>query len=151
MSLWPTLGIIFVAGFLGGLVNALITDNGFVLPKYAEGIWRPGFLSTAFIGAVAAVVSWGLYGPFPEYYLLGSSPVGAPSALPIGLTVGSSVTAVLVGIGGARWLTDQVDKRLLKAAASVAARKVANHPRAAQIATAMPAKALEFANAMADP
>ncbi|MBV8934298.1 MAG: hypothetical protein JO095_00615 [Alphaproteobacteria bacterium] len=66
MSLWPTLGIIFVAGFLGGLVNALITDNGFVLPKYAEGIWRPGFLSTAFIGAVAAVVSWGLYGPFPS-------------------------------------------------------------------------------------
>ena len=32
MTIWIILGIVFVAGALGGVVNALLTDNGFILP-----------------------------------------------------------------------------------------------------------------------
>jgi hypothetical protein len=151
MPLLSAVGIVFLAGFIGGLLNAFMSDNGFGLPTLADGIRRPGWLITAFIGGVAAVVSWGLYGPFTSYYVIGSAPVGAPSTDTFGLTLGALATAVLVGIGGARWLTDHVDKQLLRAAAVVAARKVANQPRANEIATATPARALELTNLMANP
>jgi hypothetical protein len=31
-------------GVLGGMVNAILSDNGFVFPKKEGGILRPGFL-----------------------------------------------------------------------------------------------------------
>jgi hypothetical protein len=46
-----------VAGAVGGVVNALMSDNGFVLPKTAHGIIRPGYLGNVLIGAVAAGIS----------------------------------------------------------------------------------------------
>jgi hypothetical protein len=33
MFLWKYMTIIFAFGALGGVVNALLTDNGFILPK----------------------------------------------------------------------------------------------------------------------
>src|SRR5438552_12181715 len=60
--------LVFVAGGVGGLVNALMTDNGFALPKEVVvndvSVVRPGFLGNILVGATAAYVSWGLYGAF---------------------------------------------------------------------------------------
>ena len=58
-----------VAGAIGGLVNAFMTDNGFAIPRVGEigapgAIVRPGVFGNIGVGAVAAAVSWGLYGPF---------------------------------------------------------------------------------------
>jgi hypothetical protein len=50
MSLWIYLVVIFAAGALGGAVNALPTDSGFILPRPEETnglrVLRPGFLAT---------------------------------------------------------------------------------------------------------
>src|SRR5262245_59225281 len=94
-SIWVALAIVCGAGAVGGVVNALMSDNGFIMPRKepTEGgyIVRPGFLSNLVIGAVAAGVSWGLYGPVSA---------GKLSDL-ISLTLSALVGAVLVGVGGA--------------------------------------------------
>jgi hypothetical protein len=118
-----------------------MADNGFIVPEFETiqnnvRIWRPGILGNLFVGAVAALVSWALYGP--------------AAALSVGnfkadLTWAGFAAAVLVGIDGARWLSAEVDKSLLKGAAAVAARKQANQELAANIALLAPAKALRAA------
>ena len=47
MDPWMCASLILAAGALGGVVNALITDNGFVLPTVHRGIWCPGFVGTS--------------------------------------------------------------------------------------------------------
>ena len=151
--LWILL-VIFVAGAVGGIVNALISDNGFVLPKavppdpQGTQIIRPGFLGNVLMGGVAAMISWGLYGSSSSECVVGcgTAPTSTPTPL-AGLTLASLVGAVLVGIGGARWLTNEVDKKLLKATALAAS----TADQAARIAVAAPAEALEIARAPARP
>ena len=111
--------MVFVAGAVGGLVNSLINDKGLLLPRKIErgdgtNILLPGFLGNMLTGAVAASVSWLLYGPL--------------SQVPIGAALGTAVMvlstlggAVLVGIVGSAWLTNAVNKNLFQAAASQAA------------------------------
>lgn len=134
MSLWLILKILLVtgsvgiAGALGGVVNALISNNGFILP-YVEQvngirITRPGFVGNVFISAVAAVISWGLYGPFAQANLL--------EGQALSLTPSTFAGAILVGTAGAKWLTNEVDKRLLKVAAIEAA-KAHSSPEAAEV------------------
>lgn len=146
MSVWLMLGVILLAGAAGGLLNAYFSDNGFVWPKVetvgAATITRPGFLGSMLVGAIAAAVSWGLYGPFASMPIFGAAGAGQPGGA---LTVSALVGAVLVGIGGGRWLTDQADKSLLKATAAHAAQGKASPEAAAAIATARPARALEIA------
>ena len=64
MFLWKYMAIIFAFGAVGGIVNALLTDNGFILPKKEQQadtkIIRPGFLVNIFIGGIGALVTWGL-------------------------------------------------------------------------------------------
>ncbi len=93
---WLLAVIVFVAGALGGILNALITDNGFVFPKFATvsngaSIWRPGILGNLFVGAIAALVSWALYGPSAEL------PIGEFKAE---LTWAGFASAILVGVVG---------------------------------------------------
>lgn len=151
MSLWWLLLAIALAGAVGGAVNALLTDNGFIFPKTevvdTAPIWRPGFLGTMAVGAAAATVSWGLYGPFASYAILGSAsaPGVAVAGSVVGLTLSALVGALLVGMGGGRWLTDQADKGMLKAAAVKAASGNPNTSASARIAAARPAAALEIA------
>lgn len=61
MDMLILLGAIFLAGAVGGVVNALISDNGFVLPQRVASnqsrILRPGFLGNILIGGVAASIS----------------------------------------------------------------------------------------------
>ena len=141
MSGWIPVILAFTAGALGGILNAVMTDNGFIQPQFVTAedgsrIWRPGILGNLIVGAVAALVSWALYGP--------------SAGLPVGdfkaeLTWAGFASAVLVGIGGARWLSSEVDKSLLKGAAAAAASKSANPALAAKMGTLAPAAALEAA------
>ena len=151
MDIWLALGVVAVAGALGGLVNAYLSDNGFLLSKREEvdgrTIVRPGAIGNVFIGAVAAVLSWALYGP-----LAPASVVGTPAKdLEVTLSLAAVAGAVLIGIGGARWLTNEVDKRLLNAAASAAASRPGDESAAARIEGARPAEALDIARHMARP
>ena len=149
---------IALAGGLGGGFNALISDNGFILPKSSVTrsggkILRPGFLGNIFIGALAASISWGLYGPMAGYVLMSeTNPDTLNSNLASsGLTLSGLVGGALIGVGGAKWLTDQVDKTLLRAAASDAASGGASTDVANQIATAgSPAQALQIASGQDD-
>ena len=148
MTLWVLLAIVFLAGAAGGVVNAWMSDNGFMLPRTEESggnrFIRPGFLGNIITGGVAASVSWGLYGPFAAAYIVGGPTPGATGAA-LGLTLSSLVGAVLVGVGGARWLTAEVDKKLLRAAGTALASSPANPELAARIGSASPAAFLHMA------
>jgi len=147
--------LVLAAGAIGGAANAFITDNGFILPKYehtASGseILRPGFFGNLFTGAVAAIISWGLYGPLSAYLIAGTVEALQTNAAPdkVGLSLASLVGAVLVGVGGARWLTNEVDKNLLRAAAVDAAGKGASADTSKKMALSTPAQALNWAKTM---
>jgi hypothetical protein len=104
MNVWFPLLAVFAAGAIGGLANLLLAGDGFHLPKYdpPTGIYLPGFLGNIAIGGIAAIVSWGLYGPFSSTVIIGAGRLDGhddPS-----VTLASLVGAILVGTGGARWL-----------------------------------------------
>jgi len=153
MSIWQILAVICAGGAIGGIVNALLSDNGFLLPQAATvdqlKIIRPGFLGNILISAVAAGVSWGLYGPFTTAVIIGPAPAGTPPLQP-NLTMSALVGAVLVGIAGAKWLTNEVDKKLLKAAASTAASAQPRPGVHQQMMLATPAQALTIAKNLRD-
>ena len=149
MSLWLMLAIVAAAGAVGGLVNAFLTDNGFVWPRRetsgAFTVTRPGFLGSMLVGAIAAAVSWGLYGPFAASPVAGGGPAAGAAPADASLTLSALVGAVLVGVGGGRWLTDQADKSMLKATAARAAGSGGHREASAAIASATPARAFEIA------
>ena len=62
MNPWICALLITTAGAIGGVVNALMSDNGFILPRLKKGIMCPGFISNIFIGALSAFSSWSFYG-----------------------------------------------------------------------------------------
>ncbi|MFG2178352.1 hypothetical protein ACGFLS_06480 [Streptomyces abikoensis] len=132
------------AGALGGVVNALLSDSALVLPRERAGILQPGFLGNALLGSFAAVVTWGLYGPLKEAVLLGSRPLGEP---PVNMTVTALVGAALTGVGGARVVTAEVDKRYLRSAGANAALTPADPRLATALRTASPCDAARAASA----
>lgn len=154
-SIWLMLLYVFLAGAVGGVVNALMTDNGFLLPRresvdQESAVLRPGFVGNVLVGAVAAVVSWGLYGPMSAYLVAGTPEALAANPAPerLGLSLASLVGALLVGVGGARWLSNEVDKSLLRAAAIQAALGPPSPAASQRIAMAHPAQALRAARGM---
>jgi hypothetical protein len=62
MNPWWCASLISIFGGLGGVVNALLSDNGFALPRKESGVWCPGTISNVLIGAFAAFSSWSFYG-----------------------------------------------------------------------------------------
>jgi hypothetical protein len=144
-NLWAALGIVCAGGAVGGAVNAFVSAQGFGLPgieRTSAGarIWKPGGLGTVLVGAFAAGANWGLYGPFTSYFVFGDP----PAASAVGVTLAALVTGSLVGFAGARWLTNEVDKNLLRATAAEAAAAPADARMAARIATATPADSLRI-------
>lgn len=118
MNPWQCMAIIFLAGGFGGLANAFMSEEGFIVPKRHKGILCPGFLGNAFIGSMAAIVSWGLYGSGSGVELAREM-TDSPRA-EVSLTIGAIAGAILVGIGGSKWLSNEVDKKFLQEAASEA-------------------------------
>ena len=150
MPMLIPIGIIMLSGAIGGIVNALVSDNGFIkLSEETAGevtIIRPGFAGNILLGAVAAFVSWGLYGAFSNAVLFGTATgVGTED---ITVSIASIAGALLVGIGGARWLTNEVDKKLLRTAAATAAASKACFDDSQKIAIATPAQAFNIAKKM---
>lgn len=155
MTAWEITGLVAVAGALGGVIAAILSeDRGFVLPKKVDAdgstILRPGFVGLVVAGAVAAALSFALYGPLASATVFGG-PDKAPgddSSDNYGITLAALGGAVLVGAGGSKWLSTQVDKVTVQAAASIAAGKNPDQAKATQLANASPNQALDIALAM---
>jgi hypothetical protein len=118
--------IVFGAGGLGGLLNAFLTGPGVALPHFVvvEGskVLVPGFLGNILVGAVAALISYGLYGPLANIALVRGGPSTDRTPLPSGpLTLAACAGAIVVGFSGGRWMTAEADKQLNHATAVVTA------------------------------
>lgn len=118
MNPWLCALLITVAGAIGGVVNALLSDNGFALPRRESGVWCPGAISNILIGAFAAFSSWSFYGSGAAIDL---ALRGESARTGISLRFSALAGAFLVGVAGAKWITNEVDKRLLKESIRVAA------------------------------
>jgi hypothetical protein len=118
MNPWSCVLLITVAGALGGVVNALISDNGFLLPQVRRAIWCPGFISNILVGAFAALASWSFYGSGAGIDLAQMT-----ERTEISLRFSALAGAFLVGVAGAKWITNEVDKKLLKESVKVAGTK----------------------------
>jgi hypothetical protein len=141
-TIWSILGVIAGAGAVGGLVNGLLgsSGGGLSLPKPVHGVLQLGFLGNVLLGAFGAVATWGLYGPLKDAVLVGANP---GNMLPANLTVTAIVGAALTGAGGAKVVSNEIDKRVLKKTAVEAAKKDANPDLAATIASSAPLGALD--------
>jgi len=144
MDLLTLLGVVAVAGAVGGAFNGLqinffrsdltkddpavkdVKDN----KKTAiEGVinkplerWISILFNLA-AGALAASVSWAAYGPYALENIFGND------QSQYGLSLAALATAVVIGFGGPRWLTNERDKALLKQAGADAASKNASETR----------------------
>jgi hypothetical protein len=120
MNPWVCALLIAIAGAVGGVVNALLSDNGgFALPRRENGVLCPGAVSNILIGAFAAFASWAFYGSGASVELADKS-----TRAVISLRFSALAGAFLVGVAGAKWITNEVDKRLLKEGVRVAADKM---------------------------
>lgn len=108
---------ITAAGAVGGLANAFLGD-GLIWPRWHRGVWCPGAVATIFLGAVSALGSWALYGAGAAIDL-----ANVNQNTEISLRLSALVGAVIVGAGGARWLSNETDKKLLKESVKVAGTK----------------------------
>ena len=120
MNPWVCALLITVAGAIGGVVNAFLSDNGFALPRKVSGVsgvWCPGAISNVLVGAMAAFSSWAFYGSGAAIELAGNQSTRSIISLRFSALAG----AFLVGVAGAKWITNEVDKRLLKESVKVAA------------------------------
>lgn len=142
MDPWQCALSVFGAGAVGGVLNALLTENGFILPRKVSGILCPGFLSNVLVGAIAAFTSWASYGSGAGVDLARVASVGSPRA-EISLTFSALAGAFFVGVAGARWITNEADKRLLKESVNVAAQKTISPKKCAEILQASPRQALQ--------
>ena len=115
MNPWICASLIASFGGLGGVVNALMSDNGFALPKKESGVWCPGAITNILVGGFAAFSSWAFYGSGASIELADRSLRSV-----ISLRFSALAGAFLVGVAGAKWITNEVDKRLLKETVKVA-------------------------------
>jgi hypothetical protein len=135
---WVCATAISVSGVFGGAVNALLSDNGFILPTRVKGIWCPGFLANVMVGAFSAFASWSFYGSGAGVDVSGAGPITQ-----ISLTFSALAGAFLVGVAGARWITNEVDKELLGESVKVAAKKQMSEVVCDKLTNARPKEILE--------
>jgi hypothetical protein len=139
MNPWICALLIAVAGAFGSVVNALLTDNGFALPRKESGVWCPGVISNILVGAFAAFASWAFYGSGAAIEL--ATAEGSPRTL-ISLRFSALAGAFLVGVAGSKWITNEVDKRLLKESTKVAASKTLPAKQSEEIMKGSPRQVL---------
>lgn len=150
MSMLISLGAILLSGAVGGIINAIVSDNGFIWPREETidnvSIIRPGFTGNIILGAVASFISWGLYGAYSSTVLYGA--LEGVGTADLSISIASVAGSILVGIGGARWLTNEVDKTLLRTAAVTAAAARPSFEESQRIAVSTPAQAFNIAKKM---
>lgn len=145
MVVWQFLGLVFVAGGIGGLINSLINDKGLILPHAVPkgdgtSLLIPGFIGNIIIGSVAASVSWLLYGPFNQNGLTTN----------MTLIMASLGGAVLTGMTGSGWLTNAIDKTIFRAVASQAVSTQPDPATAQQLRQASSTDAVRIAQGLLD-
>lgn len=145
MAILEPFGMILVAGAFGGLINAILSDNGFILPHEEASqnvsIIIPGVIANILMGAAASFVYWGLTEANATFVVYGPS----NEETEITLTVYGIAMALLAGIAGAKYLTNMVDKRLLQAAAALVAASKQSMEDSQKIASASPLQAFRIA------
>jgi len=135
MTIGESIAGVLIAGVIGGFLNALFTENGLLLPRFERNghrILQLGFLGNIVIGAIAGAVSCALAGIFRPKLTLPQLIMAAANAL-------------LVAVSGARWLTNESDKRSLTVAASKAAASDKDLKKANRMLTASPREVLKIA------
>jgi hypothetical protein len=142
MNPWMCALVVILAGAIGGVVNALLSDNGFILPRRVNEIVCPGFITNVLVGALAAFASWSSYGSGAGVELARTAAAGAERA-EISLTFSALAGAFFVGVAGARWITNEADKRLLKESVKVAADKKLPREQCEEIVKKSPRGVLE--------
>jgi hypothetical protein len=107
MTLYQIAMAIGLAGAVGGIVASLLSGERNFLPRYEEGVKIPrmGWLGNVFIGAIAALVVWAVYGPLASFDLIQGDI--SKTSLPLFL-LGSSV---VVGISGGKILTTMAQQQ----------------------------------------
>jgi HAMP domain-containing protein len=151
-TIWAILGCIAAAGAVGGFVNAVIGGAGgtgrLLMPQVIQpqGVFQLGFIGNVGLGAVGAVLTWGLYGPLKDSVMIGAR---AGVGIPANLTVTALVGAALTGAGGAKLITSQIEKDVLRQTAVTAAVIPADANLAVQIVSSRPLGALAAAKAAA--
>lgn len=140
MNPWVCALLVTTAGALGGVVNALITDNGFIMPRREKTIFVPGFLTNVLVGAFAAFASWAFYGSGASIDLAHAAGQTVTS-----LRFSALAGAFLVGVAGARWLSNEADKQLLKETVKVAGEKKLSREECEEIVKLAPHEALAAA------
>jgi membrane associated rhomboid family serine protease len=128
MNPWTCATLVALAGGLGGVVNALLTDNGFALPRLLHRVWCPGFLANVLVGAFAAFASWAFYGSGAAIDL-----AHVTEQTQISLRFSALAGAFLVGVVGAKWLTNEADKQLLKASVTAINERQTHVPDSAEL------------------
>jgi hypothetical protein len=142
MNPWMCALTVLGSGAVGGVVNALLSDNGFILPRRVKEILCPGFLSNVLVGALAAFTSWASYGSGAGVELAKTAAAGSERA-EISLTFSALAGAFFVGVAGARWITNEADKRLLKESVKVASEKDLPRAECEEIVKRSPRRVLE--------
>jgi hypothetical protein len=96
--------VIAALGAIGGLVNCAIAGE-FALPHIDREakVWRPGWIGNVVVGAVAAPVIWGIYGPLAGHAITGADKID--------LTLAQVFVSVVIGLGGGRILTLEAQKQ----------------------------------------
>src|SRR5437867_13206498 len=108
LGLGQMFGLVAIAGFIGGVINLFVTENGFFLPgnkKVGDNtIFQPGFIGTLVAGTAAGALAWGLEGRAKDVVIarVQETAPGATSSAEITLTIVVLVGAVLIGFGGAK-------------------------------------------------
>jgi hypothetical protein len=138
---WICALLISTSGGVGGFANALMSNNGFAMPRRVEGIWCPGAFSTVLIGAFAAWASWSFYGSGVEIDL--ANAVVRPH-----LQMPALAGAFLIGVVGGKWITNETDKLLLRESVKVAASKDVPQGKVDEIATGTPLQVLKTVKAI---
>lgn len=100
------LTVVISSGVVGGLLNSYLQDGALDCPdskrwRMAQRILKPGFIGNTFVGVAAALVMWGLYGaPKPAEGVHWE-------------WAGHVAASILVGAGGRRVLTGEIEKRAI--------------------------------------
>ena len=109
MDIYMIALMVCACGGIGGFVNALLAGDLRLPHREAGNLYSPGWIGNVVIGAVAALVFWGLYGPMAKIAIVGPRPSGIQAIFTVAELAGSVVT----GIGGGRILSSEVEKKAL--------------------------------------